>query len=136
MLGVGQGASNNAESAVIVTVCERNALSDVRMADHFLRVRQTDVAGGGIDVVDVGQDQLQRTAFGAKHQVNVLNVALERVTQLLFGQHQKAHHAHTESQKNQAQSGLELLRSQILPGDVEPIHDVGIAKDFNSTFRS
>ena len=99
-------AADNAKSAVVVSVCQRDAFGDVWMAHDLFRIGQSDVTGRGIDVVDVGQDQLKRAAFGSQHQINVFNVAVEGRAQLLFREHQQAHQSHTECQQHKAQRGL------------------------------
>ena len=88
--GVCVCAAHDAVTAVVVPVGQGNAFGDVRMADNLFRIGEPNVAGRGVDVVDIGQDQLQRTAFGAEHQIDVFNVAVERIAQLLFGQHEQA----------------------------------------------
>ena len=72
------------------------------MLDHFLGRFQRDVPGRCVDVVDVGEDELQGASLGPQHQVNVFDVALECVVDLLFRQEHQADHPHTKGKQSQA----------------------------------
>ena len=93
------------------------------MAHDALGVCELDVPGGRVDVVDVREDELQRAAFCTEDQVDVVDVALEGGGELALCEHQHADHAHAEGEQHEAEGGRELLRSEVAPGEEEPIHD-------------
>ena len=72
-------------------------------------------------MVDIGQNQLQRTAFGTEHQIDVFNVAVKRIAQLLFGQHEQTDQAYPKGEKHQAQGRLQFLEPDVAPRDVQPV---------------
>ena len=121
VLGVGIRAAHDAVAAVVVPISQRNPLRDVRMADDLFRIGEPNVPGRRVDVVDIGQNQLQWTAFGAEHQIDVFNVAVKRITQLLFGQHEQTDHAYPKGEKHQAQGRLQFLEPDVAPRDVQPV---------------
>ena len=123
---VGQGSAivlhvavfraDNPVPFVVVAVGEGDARVDVGVLEHLLGFALVDVARGRIDVVHVGQNELQRTSLGPEHKVNVFDVALKGVVDLLFRQKHQAHHPHAKSEQVQAQGRLQGLGPEIFQG--------------------
>ena len=110
---------HNPVAFVVVAVGQRNPGGDVRVLQDFFRFALKDVSGGGVDVVDIGQNELQRTAFRTEHQVDVLDVALKCVVHLFLRQKHQADHADSKRQQRQAQRRLQRLGPEVARGLVE-----------------
>ena len=119
VFGVAVFGSHDAVAFVVVAVRQRNARGDVRVLDHLLGLALQDVARRCVDVVHVGQDELQRTSLRPEHQINVLDVPFKGVVYLLLRQEHEAHHAHPKRQQRQAQGRLQGLGPEVSPRLVE-----------------
>ena len=76
-----------------------------RIAAQFFHLGQWYIARGGIYLVHGAEYQLQRTAFGAHHHVNVFEVGVKLVLHLGLHQQQGADDAHAQHQQYHAQQG-------------------------------
>ena len=110
---------HDAVALVVVAICQRDARVDVGVLEDLLRRALVDVARGRIDVVDVGQNELKGASLGAQHEVDVFDVAFERVVHLLFRQEHEAHHAHPKAEQGQTQGRLQGLGPKVSPRLVE-----------------
>ena len=108
-------SADDAVPFMIVSVCKRDAGFDVGVSDHFLGLRKQDVAGGCVDVVDVGEDELQGTTLRTEHQIDVLDVPLKCVVDLLFCQQHQADHPHAKGQQGQTQGSLQGFGTKVPP---------------------
>ena len=122
--------SHDAVAFVVVAVRQRNARGDIRVLDHLLGLALQDVARRCVDVVHVGQDELQRTSLRPEHQINVLDVPLKGVVHLLLREEHEAHHAHSKRQQRQTQGRLQGLSPQVSPRLVEEseLHDWALTR--------
>ena len=96
MLGVGVFAADDAKASETVAERERDRRGDQRVPGPALGLGERDVPGREIDMIDAGQDQLQRAALGADHQVEAAGVPGQAVLKLGAEQEQQDDHADAE----------------------------------------
>ena len=107
VFGIACLCADDAEEFVVVTVGQRNGRFDVRVAHHLARIGEGNVAGGHVDVIDVGEDGLQRASLGGEHQVDVLDVAVEVFGQAALHEQHQADDADSEGEEQHAQAAFE-----------------------------
>ena len=115
VLDVAVLGAHDAVPFVVVPVSQRDARVDVGVLEDLLRRALVDVARGRIDVVDVGQNELKGASFRAQDEVDVFDVAFERVVHLLLRQKHEAHHAHPKAEQGQTQGRLQGLGPKVSP---------------------
>ena len=123
----GRGA-DNAEAAMAVAQRQWNRLLHGTMARDFLRLLPGDVAGRHVEVVNGREDDLQRTALGADHQIDAAGIALHALFQLFRGEQQQDDGRHAQRQQQHVERGAQAARAQIRQADGCDIHGCAASK--------
>ena len=92
------------------------------MFGDLLRLLQRDIAGGHVEVVDGGEDDLQRTAFGAGDEIDAARIALHARFELVRHQQQQRDGGDAQRQQHNVEHGIEAARAQIADADGREIH--------------
>jgi hypothetical protein len=77
---------------------------------------QRDVARGHVDVEHPRQDELQRAALGAHHQVDAAQVALKRPVELRGHQQHQRDGGQAQREQQQVERRRQRARPQVAPG--------------------
>ena len=75
VLGIGVLGAEDAEAREVVAHRDRNRAFDQRIPAPARDLVEPDVTGREIDLIDADEDQLQRTALGANHEIEAAGVA-------------------------------------------------------------
>ena len=78
MGGISQRGADDAKATKTVPQTDRDDAGDQRVFLQLPHSLQRHVAGGNVQVQHAAQDQLQRAALGAHHEVNTGQITLER----------------------------------------------------------
>src|SRR5690554_1724824 len=96
----------NPETFVIVSKSQRNDIFDQTVLGDPFGLLQGDVPRGKIDMIDAGEDQLKRTAFGSDNQINALGILGHFVFELILHEEQYGENSQAQSQEQNVQSGI------------------------------
>ncbi|MNV67454.1 hypothetical protein D3C71_1602570 [compost metagenome] len=80
-----------------------------------LYLLQRDVAGRHVDVKHARQNELQRAALGAHHQVNAREVALERLVELRSHQQHQRDGRQAQREHQQVEHSRQGARPEVTP---------------------
>ena len=76
--------SDNTEFLVVVAIGKRNGFSNHRIFYDTTRLRNLDVTGWHINMVNIRQHALQRTTLGSQYKVNVFDIAIKLFANLVL----------------------------------------------------
>ena len=107
--------AHDAIALVAVTQAERHHLGHQRVLLQRLHLLQGDVARGHVDVEHPRQDELQRAALGAHHQVNAFQVTLKSPVELGGHQQHQRDGGQPQGKQQQVECGGQGPRPQVTP---------------------
>jgi hypothetical protein len=113
VLGVGMLGADDAKARDVIAHGHGDRAFDHRMLAPAGNLGQGNVPGRKIDLVDAGQDQLQRTALGADHQVEAARIPQKTLLELSAEQQQQYDRADPERQENEIERGIERAGADV-----------------------
>src|SRR5437773_1424579 len=118
---IGRGA-DDPEAAETVGDRQWNHAPDQRISGQFLRRGPRDVAGRHIEMEDAGEHELDRTALGADHEIDVFRIAREAVGDLAIDDQHEADRPDAQSEEQHIEERAERPRTQVTPGELKKRH--------------
>src|SRR5688572_2895848 len=112
------------DAIALPAVAERqgNRFLDEAVLLEGARCSERDVAGGRVDMVDPGEDQLHRAAFRADDQIDAARIAMHALLELAHHQDQEHDGADAKREQNEAERGVQRPRAQVARGEGREVH--------------
>src|SRR5690606_34563150 len=92
------------------------------MPRNLFSFREIDISCRKINMKDIAQNQLHRTAFRSDYKVNTPGVGCDLLLQLLVEHDQQSDHGDTERQQQDVQCRVQRPRLEIIPDKQPEIH--------------
>jgi hypothetical protein len=97
-------------------------MPDQRILRQLLYGLERNVARGHVEVIDTGEDQLDRAPLGPDDKVDALRVTIEAVAHLSIDDPHEPDRAHAQREQQHVEERTQRARAQIAPGELEQIH--------------
>src|SRR5688572_13300406 len=116
--------TDDAKALVAVAQCERDGLLDHAVLGDFPGLRELNVPGGHVEVIDRRQDDLHRAALRPRYQVDAAGIARHALVHLVHGEQEQRDRPDAQAQEQHVQHGVERPCPQVAHAERCDIHSV------------
>src|SRR5262245_10968884 len=113
MRDVVMGRADDAKTLVTVTQRERDRLLDHAMLRDLFRLREWNVPGRNVEVINGRQYDLHRTALRTGHEIDAAGIARHTLLDLVRGEQQQRYRSDPQCQQEHVQQGIEGARTHV-----------------------